>query len=399
MDACENKKVTKRSQFMIRTSLFILFLAAAMGARAEDITRLWLTHQTNDPSKVVVNWHTAESGDSVVEFGHTPKLGQSVRHDEPVTLHHVEVPMAAGASFAYRVRSGGKVSGVHAAHGYLGDELRVAVFADAGYAKSPWGEPVAREKPHLLISAGDHIPSLHKGQPVKPTDVTAFLELVDRYPELFASTPWMPLLGNHDREMRPRGPKPPPEPVYDVEATAFREFFALPGDELKWHFDVPDFGVRFVALDLSHTQDQGTTWQTNHPFLAGSPQYEWYREIMASSSQPFLITLYNERNSAVRGFAGGEYGRMIGKGSLAITGFGYFAERAEVDGVTYYNTSVGGKGTPYPDPKSALLKSEDNFILLTFRRTPRELRVELKNFGGEVLDSKTFSPRPGSTAK
>ena len=36
--------------------------------------------------------------------------------------------------------------------------------------------------------------------------------------------------------------------VYDIEATAFRKFFALPGDGWKWHFDVPDFRVRFVAL-------------------------------------------------------------------------------------------------------------------------------------------------------
>jgi hypothetical protein len=385
---------------MIRTSILILFLAATICARAEDITRIWLTHQSNDPSRLVVNWHTAEPADSVVEFGSSSALGQSARSEVSATLHHVEVPMgSAGTPLHYRVRSGAKVSGVHVVQGYPQEDLRVAVFADAGYAKASWGEPVAREKPHLLISAGDHIPSLHKGQPVPATDVTAFLELVDRYPALFASTPWMPLLGNHDREIRPRGPKPPPEPVYDVEATAFRSFFALPGDQWKWHFDVPDFGVRFVALDMSHTQDQGTTWQTNHPFLAGSPQYEWYREMMASSGQPFLITLYNERNSAVRGFAGGEYGKMIGKGSLAISGFGYFAERAEVDGVTYYNTSVGGTGTPYRDPKSGLLKSEDNFILLTFRRTPREVRVDLKNFGGEVLDSKTFTARPGSTAK
>lgn len=382
---------------MLRIS--ILLLLFAVSSRAEDITRIWLTHQSNEPSKLVVNWHTAEPADSTVEFGPSSTLGQQVRRDESATLHHLEVPLSAAAPLHFRVRSGAKASAIHEVQAYPRDELKVAVVADTGYAKSSWGEAVERERPHLLISAGDHIPSLHKGQPVAANDITAFLQLVDRYPRLFARTPWMPLLGNHDREIRPRGPKPPPEPVYDVEATAFREFFALPGDEWKWHFDVPDFGVRFIALDLSHTQDQGTTWQTNHPFLAGSPQYEWYREMMASSRQPFLITLYNERNSAVRGFAGGEYGRMIGRGTLAITGFGYYAERAEVDGVTYYNTSVGGKGTPYPDPKSAFLKSEDNFILMTFRRTPRELRVELRNFDGAVLDGKTFTPRAGSTAE
>jgi len=374
-------------------------LLLGLTARAEDIRRIWLTHRTSDPSKIVVNWQTTEPANSVVEFGDTDTLGQLVRQEEAVTLHHVEIPLAhRDGTYHYRVRSGTGVSAVHVFQGYPSNELRVAVVADTGYGKVPWGEAVQREKPHLLISAGDHVPALHKDQPVAATDTTAFGELVDRYRELFSSTPWMPLLGNHDRELRARGPKPPPEPVYDVEATAFRAFFALPGDQWKWSFDVPEFGVRFVALDFSHLSDQGTTWQTCHPPKRDGPQFGWYRDLMASSHQPFLLTFDNERNATVRSQEGGEWGRMMAQGSLTITGFGYFAERAEVDGITYYNTSVGGTGTPYPDPKSAVLKSEDNYILLTFRRESRELRVDLKNMRGEVLDTKTFTPRAGSSS-
>ena len=382
-------------------NLFRLCVAGfvVLTARGEDIQRIWLTHQTNDPSKIVVNWQTAEPADSTVEFGETEKLGQGAERKEAVTLHHVEIPLAhRDVDYHYRVRSGVGVSAVHVFKGYPTKELRVAVVADTGYGSSKWGEAVEGEKPHLLISAGDNVPALHKGQPVAVTDTTAFGELIDHHRELFASTPWMPLLGNHDREIRPRGPKPPPEPVYDVEATAFRAFFALPGEKWKWHFDAPDFGVRFVALDYSHLSDQGSTWQTCHSPQRGGPQFDWYRDLVAASHEPFFITLDNERNATVRGQEGGEWGRMMAQGSLTITGFGYFAERAEVDGVTYYNTSVGGTGTPYPDPKSAVLKSEDNFILLTFRREPRELRVDLKNLSGEVLDSKTFAPRANSTA-
>ena len=151
--------------------------------------------------------------------------------------------------------------------------------------------------------------------------------------------------------------------------------------------------MRFIALDLSHLQDQGTTWQTNHPFARDSEQVAWYRDLIAASPQPYLVTLYNEQNSRVRGLEGGEWGRMIARGSLAITGFGYFGERADVDGLSYYNTSVSGTGSRYADPKSAILKSEDNFVLLTFRREPASLRVELKNLMGEVLDRKEFGPR------
>lgn len=376
-------------------SLFLIL--GPVFAHGAEIERIWLTHQTNEPSRLVVNWETDAPGDSHVEYGGTPALGAKIGREENVKLHHVEVPFAAGAVLHYRASSGAGRSAVYAVKGYPDDELRVAVIADTGYAKAPWEAAILREHPHLLLSAGDHVPSLHTGQPVPRETTTAFSQFVARSPELFRTTPWMPLLGNHDREIRPRGPKPPTEPVYDVEATAYREFFALPAPEWHWHFDLPRFGVRFIALDLSHLQDQGTTWQTNHPFARDSEQFAWYRDLIAASRQPYVITLYNEQNSRVRGLEGGEWGRMIARGSLAITGFGYFAERAEVAGFNYYNTSVSGTGSRYADPKSVALKSEDNFVLLTFRRGPALLRVELKNLAGEVLDQKEFAPRSGVT--
>jgi hypothetical protein len=84
---------------------------------------------------------------------------------------------------------------------------------------------------------------------------------------------------------------------------------------------------------------------------------------------------------------------MLLRGSLAITGYGYFAERAQVGPVAFYNTSVNGQETPYPDPKSELLRREDSFVLLTFRKSPERLRVQLKNLSGATLDEQHFSPR------
>ena len=115
---------------------------------------------------------------------------------------------------------------------------------------------------------------------------------------------------------------------------------------------MPDFGVRFVALDLNHISDMGTTWQTCHPFDKDSAQYQWYEQLMGGPMPPLVVTLYNERNASVRSQVGGSWGTMLRRGTIAITGFGYFAERAEVDGFTYYNTSLSGKGDKYPDPKS-----------------------------------------------
>jgi hypothetical protein len=62
----------------------------------------------------------------------------------------------------------------------------------------------------------------------------------------------------------------------------FLHFFELPGEEWKWSFDLPAFDARFIALDLNHISDLGTTWQTCHPFLPGSEQFEWYQQLILS---------------------------------------------------------------------------------------------------------------------
>jgi hypothetical protein len=291
------------------------------------------------------------------------------------------------------VRSGHAASDVHFTQGYAGDDLRVAIIADTGYANTAWSPAILREKPHILLTAGDNVEALHNGAPAEPGDTGAFSKLIDQAPELFQTTRFMPALGNHDREIRQRGPKPPPEPVYDVEARAFRDFFALPGDEWRWTFDLPDFGARLVALDLNHVQDIGTTWQTCHPIAKDGPQFGWYRDVLAKSDQPFVVTIFNEKSSVARGMENGEWGKLISQGSMAVTGFGYFAERAEVDGFPYYNTAVKGTGDKYPDPKSSFFASEDNFILLRFPRDRSKLTVEVKTLSGAVLDSRTILPR------
>ena len=243
---------------------------------------------------------------------------------------------------------------------------------------------------HLLLSAGDNVPKLWPadGPPGRP-----FVELIRRYRELFATTLFMPISGNHDRETRPRGERFPAEPVYDLEAAAFRAVFALPGEETRWHLDVPGFDVRFVAADLHHTSDVGTTWQSCAPFGADAPQLREFQERVEGAPGRFVVSLYNEKHSTVRGLAGGAWRRALVKGTLAVSGFGYFAERAEPGGFPCYTTSLGGRGAKYPDPESAFFASEDNYLLLTFRRGASELVAELKALDGRSLDRRAWRGR------
>ena len=375
----------------MRFVLTLLLLLAPQLAAAGEITPIWLTHKTNDPSKIVVNWMTDEPGDSVVQYGLTKHYGETVRINENTTLHHVEIPLKhRDTTYHYSVSTGDQRSAAAIFKAYPTDVLRVAVVAD--WQGKPDLSAIQRDNVHLLLTAGDNIARLWDkcGEGNKDC-IKPYAELIDAYPELFRSTPFMPALGNHDREIRPRGSEPPAKPVYDVDATAFRRFFELPGDEWKWHFNVPEFDLRFVALDFNHISDFGTTWQTCHAFDENSDQFGWYKKLM-EKPQPFVVTLYNERNASVRNQAKKQWHDLFQRGTCCITGFGYFAERAEVDGFPYYNTSLNGRGDQYPDPNSKFLAGEDSYILLTAKRGG-PMTVEIKSLKNTVLDRRDFEPR------
>ncbi len=354
------------------------------------IQRIWLGHRSHDPGKLVVNWMSKQPGDSIVRFGRTAKYGQEVRVAINTTIHHVEIPLEeSDGVYHYSVRTGDQSSKDATFKAYPSDELRVAVAAD--WQVLPDLSEIRNDDVHLLLTAGDNISNTHQlCGPGNKECIKPYARLIDRYPELFRSVPFMPVLGNHDKEMRPRGRKPPEQPVYDIDATAFRRFFELPGDEWKWHFDVPGFDVRFAALDLNHISDFGTTWQACHSFKRDSEQFRWYDKLMSDKARKFVVTLYNERNGSMRAREQGAWHSKFRKGTIAITGFGYYAERAEVDGFTYYNTSLSGKGNQYPDSNSAFLKGADSYILLTLTKNPAKMVVEIKGLDGTVQDRKMY---------
>ena len=374
---------------MLLRLLFLQLLSVQL--HATEIERLWLTHGTNDTARITVNWETAEPASSLVEHGSTPALGKTTTSAALVTLHHVEITLDPESPVHhYSVRSGEDASKIHAFKGYTGNVLRASVFADRGYARDRDLSALAKDDPHLLLTAGDNVASLHE----KGLEGTkAFRALIDSAPELFRSTPFMPILGNHDRELTPRGPQPPTHAVYDIGAKDYLSFFPLPNEGWKWRFDIPAFGARFLALDASHVNDHGTTWQTNHPVTRDSEQHQWYAREVAKRDASFVITLNNEQNALMRGYDRGAWKPLFHQSSAVITGYGYFGERAEVESFPYFNTCLKGDGDLYKDPKSTFITREDNYLLLTFTRDRPTLKIEFKNLTGAVLDQRVIPRR------
>ncbi len=138
---------------MLRSLGILVWFLTCVGVASAQVERVWLTHKSADHSRVVVNWETAQPGDSIVHYGTTPSLGHSRAIEESVVLHHVEIPLEPGAvAYYYRVQTGASSSPVASFKAYPKDELRVAVIADL--QGKPDLSAVARDNVHLLMTAG-----------------------------------------------------------------------------------------------------------------------------------------------------------------------------------------------------------------------------------------------------
>ena len=364
--------------------IFLLF-TSALGLRGE-VKRVWLTHQSPDPSKLVVSWQTTKPGSSVVEFGTSETMGETISVEGDRTIHHVEIPLPEkDVIYHYRVKTGSQESPIATFKGYPTGELRIGVVANLRADARVDLSALQKDDVHLLLSSGDTAMQFQFCGENLPECVESHGTLVDTQAEIFRSTPFLPTLGNLDRKIRPKSDGPE-KPAYEIPATAYRKFFALPGKEWIWTFSIPEFDLQLVSVDMNHTGDFGTPDQSCHPFDADSEQLAWYRGIMESTEAGQVVTLFGETGHRVRGHAGREWERLIAKGTIAISGEAYHAERTLAEGISYYNTSVRGNGSFGVDPTHDFIDPSGNYLLLTLNREVGNLKVEIKDLEGRVLD-------------
>ena len=376
--------------------LLVVLLAAPEMARSQ-VEAVWLTHRSNTPEKTVVNWKSARTGASRVCYGTDAACAQEVCQAGERTLHHVEIPTPQrGATVFYRVETGDQKSATCCFQTLPEDGVRVAVVGDWGYAGHPDLTALKADKPHLLLTAGDNVAHItNPKQAGDKTFVEPFIGMLKSEAAFFASTPFMPILGNHDKQVGPRVNRRPgaSAETYDVEAAAYLRVFSLPDEGWKWAFTIPQADVTFLALDMQHVSDFGTTFQTCHDFHRGSAQFAWYDDQTRRATSGFVVTLMNERSNC-RSMEKGAWHEMFSRGTMCITGFGYFAERAvETNGFPYYNTCAAKAGDVYRDAKAVVCEPVANYMLLTFDRAAGRMTAELKRLDGSVIDRQTFPRR------
>ncbi len=358
----------------------ILLLALNSLAFPQKITRIWLSFKTNIPTHLVISWQSHEPGNSAVILKTDNKEVFSVTQNDNVTIHHIEVPLLqTDVEYKYRVSTNNQKSEWLTFQGMPTKKpLKIVVFADWGFAGDANISNVLNEKPAIIITAGDNVPSLFEyGKKGNVHCIESYLKLIDAHPELFNHFPFMPTLGNHDKQLYPRGPKPPENyMIYDTAATAFTEFFELPADEIRWSFEIPNYDIKFLSIDLNHIRDVETNWQTCKSFHLNSNLFKWYKYAINSSESTFNITINNSDNPLIRKVENGIWEEPLEKNTAVITGSGYYAEVAQPNKTLYINTSLIA-GDVYADPGAIITTSVRSYVLLTCSND--NLKISLKN--------------------
>ncbi len=138
------------NSFLLCASTFFLLLG---NLQASSIERIWLSHTTTQPEAITVNWETETASDSIVDYGFTESLGQTVTQTEKVMLHHVSIPLAEkDRVYHYRVRSSSDSSTIATFKGYPSKQLRVVVVGDWGYSKVKDFSAILKDDPQLPFS-------------------------------------------------------------------------------------------------------------------------------------------------------------------------------------------------------------------------------------------------------
>lgn len=380
--------------FLSRHSLPLLFLVIGMvphsPVRAGEAPRIWITPAKDELGKRTIHWQLPGSpAESGIRFGRSGGAMEEVATRRVDGIFRADVDVSEwDADWQFQI-DGDRIRPLR---GLEKGGIRIVAVADWHGNARPGADAILRDRPHLLVTAGDNVTSLHA--PGRE-GLLAYSALIDSAPELFASVPVRPSVGNHDNEIRPRGPKPPDDdPVYDIEATVLRQFFDLPENGWRWKLASPHHGLSLVGLDLHHLSDFGSHWQSGHAFDAKSEQSHWLQGVVESDSADFTVFLYNEKNSTVRAVSGGAFGEAFQKRAGAVvTGFGGFSERAEWKGMPSYNVHIHGKGTDYPDQHRAFATKEGAYLLITKVAGEAGMILQIKSHDGRVLDTREVRER------
>ena len=136
----------------VKAILCLAVFIACVPATHAQVERVWLTHQSNDPSRIVVNWETSAPAPSVVNYGLSAKYDRAATAEGTATRHQVEIAIPEeDVVWHYSVGSEDHTTKDATFKGYPVEELRVGIVGDWGFAP---GRDFSAFGPSLRHEAG-----------------------------------------------------------------------------------------------------------------------------------------------------------------------------------------------------------------------------------------------------
>jgi predicted phosphodiesterase len=221
---------------------------------------------------VIVTWCSDKSfGEQYVRYGLSPEV-REVRKaartelSDKVVLNVVLKNLKPGAKYYYRC--GSDIEGWSPMYSFNSEPdtgtFRVAVIGDTQNASNNAGFSKTRMIADIVRTYSPSF-TLHMGDLVENGSVSSnWSGLLSVTEELNATSPLMPVLGNHDVENKTGDD-------FQKPFTEFISLFNLPGDEVNYSFTYGN--ARFIGIFSGCAQAAEKTDQVK--YKPGSPEYAW----------------------------------------------------------------------------------------------------------------------------
>ncbi len=225
--------------------LAVLVLAATGGMAVlgspDEVPATFLVQpylQLPTPTGMTIMWETSRELPGRVEYGATADLGRTAVERGASSLHHVRLNgLRAGATYYYRVRSGGLVSDIYpfrTAPPPGTRRWRMAVYGDSRSnpaAHRRVAEAIARARPDLIVHTGDIVLNGKNHDSWRR-------EFFEPLGDLARSVPWVSTIGNHERD-----------------AENYFDYTALPGNDHYFSLEYANADV--ICLDSNSWIEKG----------------------------------------------------------------------------------------------------------------------------------------------
>ncbi len=278
--------------------------------------------QSVTPNSIIVVWETDAPGNSAVEYGLTNAYGLEATDATSTTHHAVTIEgLSPYTTYHYRVQTNGNVLNDDSTFKTAADQTQgtfsFAVYGDNRSDHAAHQSVVNRAltlAPDFVLDTGDLVAD---GTVAEQWDTFFDIER-----ELLKIAPFFSSLGNHERN-----------------SAHYFNLFHLPNNERYYSFDYGN--AHIVALEVDGYQS----------YSAGSAQYNWLANDLASTSQPWKLVFFHfppyssgshgDDPTAQRDLVPlfEQYGVQI-----VFNGHDHDYERSLVNGVNYI--VAGGGGAP-----------------------------------------------------